>query len=119
LKPIGFIGLQKIAEYDLHHRNSDLFLYIEKAKQRKGYGGEAIEWALKWGFDMRELHRVSIGYIGWNPDAGRLYERLGFVQEGRERECFFSQGRFWDKVVMGMLEGEWRALEAKRRTVVG
>jgi len=115
LRPIGFIGLQKIESYNLHHRHSNLFLFIGKTEQRKGYGGEAIEWILKWAFEMRGLHRVSIGYMAWNLDAGRLYERLGFVEEGRERECFFFEGGWWDKVVLGMLEGEWRAREAGKR----
>jgi hypothetical protein len=40
---------------------------------------------------------------------------LGFTHEGREREMLWYEGRWWDSVEMGMLEGEWWALEKKRK----
>jgi RimJ/RimL family protein N-acetyltransferase len=52
---------------------------------------------------------VGISYYGWNPGAGRLYEKLGFKEEGRERELFWMGGKRWDKIRMGMLESEWAA----------
>jgi hypothetical protein len=40
---------------------------------------------------------------------------MGFTLEGRERETLWYEGRWWDNVQMGMLEGEWWALEKKRK----
>jgi RimJ/RimL family protein N-acetyltransferase len=44
-----------------------------------------------------------------NPRAIRVYERLGFVHEGRKREADFRDGKYRDKVMMSLLEGELRA----------
>jgi RimJ/RimL family protein N-acetyltransferase len=115
LKPIGIIGLDKIEEKNAQHRNSNIFIFIEKGKQGKGYGGEAIRWVLRWAFKTRGLHRVGIAYAGWNEGAGRLNARLGFVGEGREREALFWAGMWWDKIGLGILEGEWREREERRR----
>jgi RimJ/RimL family protein N-acetyltransferase len=60
LKPIGVVGLGGLPALGLHHSHSGIFLFIEKGEQRKGYGGEAIEWVLKWAFETRGLHRVGI-----------------------------------------------------------
>lgn len=76
--------------------------------QGKGYGSEAIKWVLEWGFLVAGLHRVSIGCFAFNEGARRLYERLGFVVEGRTREVAWKNGGWHDCIEMGMLEGEWR-----------
>jgi len=83
-------------------------IQICREEQRKGYGSEAIKWALEWGFLAGGLHRVSIGCFSFNEGARRLYERLGFVVEGRTREVVWKNGGWHDSIEMGMLEGEWR-----------
>jgi L-amino acid N-acyltransferase YncA len=61
------------------------------------------------------LHRVSIRAFEWNKGAIRLYETLGFRHEGRGREAMWYEGKWWDDVGMGMLEGEWWELVKKRK----
>ena len=68
--------------------------------QRKGYGGEAIQWALRWGFQHANLHKIELGYFGWNTEAGRLYRKLGFVDEGRKRDHFWHDGKYYDEVML-------------------
>lgn len=54
------------------------------------------------------LHRMRIGCFSFNEGARRLYEQLGFVLEGRNREAVWKNGAWYDIIDMGMLEGEWR-----------
>ncbi|MCJ1298805.1 hypothetical protein MMC08_001595 [Hypocenomyce scalaris] len=107
--PIGRIHLSGSAPGLGHHRNSSIGIGIAAPYQRQGYGGEAIEWILRWGFLIAGLHRIEIGCFGWNEGAGRLYERLGFTPEGRKREAIWFDGGFHDTVEFSMLEHEWRA----------
>jgi RimJ/RimL family protein N-acetyltransferase len=86
-------------------------LDILPAYQGKGYGSEAIEWALDYAFRRVGLHRVQVRGFSYNAGAIRLYERLGFVVEGREREAVWYEGSWWDTVTLGMLEGEWREMQ--------
>ena len=53
------------------------------------------------------MHRVEIGAVAYNEGAWKLYERLGFVIEGRKRECSWYDGEYHDLVILGMLRGEW------------
>lgn len=53
------------------------------------------------------MHRIELGAFGWNPGAIRLYERLGFTFEGRKREHFWFNGKYWDLHDFGMLRSEW------------
>jgi RimJ/RimL family protein N-acetyltransferase len=88
-------------------------IQICREEQGKGYGSEAIKWVLEWGFLAAGLHRVSIACFSFNEGARRLYERLGFVVEGRAREVVWKNGGWHDSIMMGMLEGEWRANRGK------
>jgi RimJ/RimL family protein N-acetyltransferase len=110
---IGEIHLRRLAPQHAHHRSTEIGIDIIPEFQGKGYGGEAIKWSLDYAFRRAGLHRVKIRAFEWNAGALRLYERLGFVHEGREREACWHEGRFWDSVDMGILEGEWRALQSK------
>ncbi|KAF2432094.1 acyl-CoA N-acyltransferase [Tothia fuscella] len=105
--PIGYIALTS-PPHCTHHRNASISIQIIEEEQGKGYGSEAIKWSLEWAFQTAGLHRISIGCISFNDGARRLYERLGFVVEGRSREAVFARGGWHDLIDMGMLEGEWR-----------
>jgi RimJ/RimL family protein N-acetyltransferase len=47
--------------------------------------------------------------IADNLASVRVLERLGMRREGRLRENEFFQGRWWDTLLYGILDHEWRA----------
>lgn len=108
--PIGTVGLRGPGAPMDHHRYAELFVNVIPEYQSKGYGSEALLWAMRWGFEYANLYRIAIVTSEWNEGAFRLYQRLGFKLEGREREIYFSKGRRWDRLVLGMLEREWKEL---------
>ena len=97
------------------HRHTELGIDILEAYQGKGYGTEAIQWALDWAFDVADLHRVGIRSFEWNYGARRLYERMGFKHEGVGRESLFHNGRYWDDYQYGMLDTEWRDMRVEKK----
>jgi len=46
-----------------------------------------------------------------NERAQRAYEKVGFTLEGAMRESYFRDGRYYDTLIMGILEAEWREHE--------
>ncbi|KAK5653659.1 hypothetical protein OQA88_8689 [Cercophora sp. LCS_1] len=96
-----------------HHRSLHLGIMIAPKFQRKGYGTEAIKWALDWGFEMAGAHSIRLTAFSFNEGAVRLYERIGFVNEGVRRESLLFRGKWHDHVLFGLLEGEWAALKGK------
>jgi RimJ/RimL family protein N-acetyltransferase len=116
--PIGSLYLTAPKSGGEHHRNSYISIDILAGYQRKGYGSEAIEWALNWGFKMAGLHRIGIEAFSYNEGARQLYERLGFVYEGCKRELLWFNGGWHDYLSWSMLEHEWRARVEKRDLVV-
>lgn len=112
---IGEIHLSRLPANAVHHRSTEIGIDILPGFQGKGYGREAIEWALDYAFRRAGLHRVRIRAFEWNAGALRLYEKIGFKIEGREREALWHEGRFWDGVEFGMLEQEWRAVQMEKQ----
>lgn len=107
--PIGTIALSAAdSAAHAHHRNTTIGgLGIVTQYQGKGYGSEAILWVLEFAFRHANMHRVEIAAFEFNP-AWKLYERLGFVHEGRKRGLAWYDGKYCDSVEMSMLEDEWR-----------
>ncbi|PYI28600.1 GNAT family acetyltransferase [Aspergillus indologenus CBS 114.80] len=111
--PIGVISLRREGGDYAYHRGTSITIDIARPYRGQGYGSEAINWVLHWAFRRAGLHRVEIQALAYNEGAVRLYERLGFTLEGRRREAFWHDGRWYDDVVFGMLEREWEARQAR------
>ncbi|KAJ5129841.1 acyl-CoA N-acyltransferase [Penicillium bovifimosum] len=108
--PIGFVSLSQQGPEFAHHRSATLAISLRGGYRGQGYGGEAINWALDWAFEQAGLHRVGLTAFSFNHRALHLYKKLGFVEEGREREAV-QHFRVWhDIVILGMLESEWEKL---------
>ncbi|KAL2065832.1 hypothetical protein VTL71DRAFT_3502, partial [Oculimacula yallundae] len=107
--PIGCIALTGLTPGHYQHRNSNISIDIIAPYQRKGYGGEAIKWIVDWGFRIAGLHSIGIECFSYNSGARELYEgKLGFVFEGRKRECIWYNGGWHDMLSFSMLESEWK-----------
>lgn len=113
-KPIGSLTLKGEKAFFKQNRSHEFGIVISSQYQGHGYGPEAISWMLDWAFLSAGLHRVELTVYELNERARKVYEKLGFVHEGRRREAMWRDGRWWDLINMGMLEHEWRA---KRETV--
>lgn len=75
----------------------------------RGYGTDAVRIIVGYGFREMGLHRIQLGVAPYNPAGIRAYEKAGFVQEGRHRESVLHDGRWYDEVLMSILDHEWTA----------
>ncbi|KAI0886934.1 putative GNAT family acetyltransferase [Annulohypoxylon maeteangense] len=110
---VGIVCLKSNPQNYAHHRWSDISIDIAKEYRGKGYGGEAIRWALWYGFQMAGLHRIQISALSFNTGAEKLYRKLGFTEEGRQREFMWFNGSWHDHILFSMLEDEWREIQKK------
>lgn len=110
---IGYTNLKRASE---EHHSADFGIAIEREHWDGGYGTDAVRTMLRFGFTQMNLHRVALGVMDDNARAQRVYEKCGFVVEGRERESKFRNGAWHDLVRMSILASEFAALEAAQRT---
>jgi RimJ/RimL family protein N-acetyltransferase len=111
----SLIGQIRLDHVNFVDRRAALAIGIED-RQRLGIGlgTKAILLVLDYAFSVLRLHRVSVRVVEYNTRAIRAYEKCGFVVEGREREAASVDGKWYDDVVMGILEGEYNAAERTR-----
>ena len=108
-RPIGTVGFYDL---DLRNGNAGLGISIGRAEDRgKGYGTDMLRALLWFGFAQLRLERIWLDVYDVNPDAQRLYERVGFVHEGTLRHAVYREGGFWDLHVMAILADEWRVTQ--------
>lgn len=109
--PIGFICMSgDLRPLRMHTRDCEVGISLVGPQQNKGYGAEAINWALDWAFRSADMRRVTIVCFGFNERAVYLYKKLGFVEEGRKRARVYHNLRWYDEINLGMLRSEWVAL---------
>ncbi len=101
------IGYTLIKDLDHKNRNAEIGLHLDPAFHGKGYGKDAFNTLIRYCFHELNLHRVHLEVFDFNEPAIRMYQKMGFKQDGRLREAFFTQNRFCDIVVMSLLKNEF------------
>ena len=72
----------------------------------RGYGTEAMRLLLDHAFGALGLHRLSCRVLASNTRAIASYKKVGFVEEGRERESACIGASWEDDVIMGILASD-------------
>ncbi|MBN8192510.1 GNAT family N-acetyltransferase [Bacillus sp. NTK074B] len=102
---IGFVELDGIL---WTHRVGWISISIgDETAWGSGYGREAMECLLAYGFHELNLHRLQLTVFSYNERAIRLYESLGFRKEGSYRQFLQRDGKRYDMFLFGLLAGEW------------
>lgn len=104
---IGNCGV-RMDRADAHQ--ADLGYEIDPEHWGRGYASEAARRMAGFAFDELRLHRLWSWCIAENAASAHVLEKLGMRLEGRQRENDYFQGRYWDTLLYGMLEEEWRAV---------
>ncbi|MDX9892894.1 MAG: GNAT family protein [Patescibacteria group bacterium] len=73
----------------------------------QGYGTEAGELMIEYGFKKLRLHRIHLECIAYNIRGIKSYQKLGFKIEGRLRDQIWRDGYWHDQIHMGILEQEY------------
>ena len=107
---IGHCGLYYI---DWINRNAEFTVYIGDMNYRNGgFGSDTLRLLFEYGFSALNLHRIWAEVYS-NNTAIDIYRRLGFIDEGVKRQHHFDAGRYIDSHMLGLLNTEWKELNAK------
>lgn len=108
--PETLAALGEVVILDIDADNRSAFIRItmfDEAHLGKGYGTEAMRLAVDYGFRVLKLHRIGLDVFDFNPRAIRVYEKIGFKQEGIQRDTLFYDGEYHSSIMMAILEDEW------------
>lgn len=77
--------------------------------RNRGYGRETIRLLLDYGFRVRNVRKIWLSVFGNNERAIRCYQSCGFVEEGRQRDHFWNDGRYVDLIYMAVFRPDGTA----------
>lgn len=81
--------------------------WIAPEHQGNGYGRAMTAQMVGYAFEERRLHRLTANALATNDRSRATLESVGFSQEGRQREAYYVDGEYVDRVLYGLLETEW------------
>jgi len=103
---VNFIGIVRLDEIDTINRSirvgGDLFPEF----QGQGYGQKMMELIKRYCFRFLNVHRIWLLVLDTNERAKKVYRQAGFIDEGRQREAIFRDGRYVDYLMMSILRTE-------------
>lgn len=102
---IGVVGLYTINPMARHAEFR--ILIGSKSHWGQGYGAEATELIVAYGFRILNLEKIWLGVNSENQKAHKSYTDRGFKTEGTLRNELFRNGRYFDIVRMSLLRAEF------------
>jgi RimJ/RimL family protein N-acetyltransferase len=104
-KHIGNISLQNI---NWISRNGEFAILLgDKEYWGSGYGEEAAQLIVDYGFSRLNLHRIYCGTFEDNEGMKKLAARLKMKQEGLRREAVYKNGSYHNVLEFGVLKSEY------------
>lgn len=100
----GIIGLYKI---DWKNRIARIAYWLDADFEGKGLITRAVSALVDFAFFELKLNRIEIRCAPHNAASRAVPQRLGFTEEGTQREVLALHGGFQDLVMYAMLSRDW------------
>lgn len=91
------------------HARAEVGYSLLSKLQGRGFGTEALNAALKYGFDTLNLYRIEADVDPRNTGSLKLLEKLGFQREGFLRQRWRVNGEVCDSVLYGLLKEDFKS----------
>lgn len=105
------------------HRHADLSLYIgwkDSYIDEEGYAEESCRLLLDYGFGELCFHKVWTEIYEFDKKKKKLYDSVGFSQDGLLRDNYWFEGRWWNSRMLSILQSEYvRSPLGSRNQVLG
>ena len=109
------IGNTTLRNPDRENGSAEVAIVItEKASQGRGYGTDALNCLVDFGFGELRLERIYLHVFDYNLRAQRSYQKAGFQTDAVLRRHRFHRGEHHDVHLMSILRGDWLAMDRRR-----
>lgn len=87
-------------------------ILIGPTGRNRGLGSEATSLLIDHAFQATNINRLELEVYAFNPRAHRVYEKAGFILEGRQRQVMKFDDDYIDVLQMSMLRSDWSLTSA-------
>ena len=107
---MGMVGFNY---WDTRDNRGSIGFDLARAYWRKGIMSEAVQAVLRFGFIQMALNRTEADASIYNTASINLLGKLGFVQEGHQREQYYEDGKYHDLLLFALLKRDWQQLQER------
>ena len=105
-------GAEVVGTINTHscERRNGIFsygLFIGEKHRRNGYAAGAIKLVHRYYFRELRYQKATVHVFSFNEPSIMLHESLGFKHEGRIRSMVYTDGHFFDEIVLGITAEEF------------
>ncbi|PFI25104.1 GNAT family N-acetyltransferase [Bacillus cereus] len=98
---VGFLLFTRYELERLRHAGT-MGMGIREVYCNQGIGTKLIKFLISWAKGQKGLEKICLGVVSINDRAIKVYKRMGFVEEGRQRKQIkYEDGSYGDDVLMG------------------
>lgn len=91
-------------------RTAEIGLFIgEESKRNNGYGVEAMQLLLEYGFKILNLNNIMLRVFEFNKRAVKCYEKVGFNVFGTRTMSCCVDGVYYDEIYMEILAKDFKS----------
>lgn len=105
-----YLGTVSLKNIDYCVRSAEFAIALRKTSCGQGIGGKATREILRIAFDELELKRVYLNTLSDNLRAIKMYEKNGFIFEGKFRNHIKIHGMIKSLSWYAILEEEYRKI---------
>ncbi|MCT8976230.1 GNAT family N-acetyltransferase [Clostridium sp. CX1] len=107
-----FIGGCSINSVDWKNSVATVGIFIGNRQYRgKGYGTDAMRVLTDFVFMQMNINKIRLIVYSYNESAIRCYEKCGYKVEGVLKQEIYKDGKYYDKISMGLLKAEYLSLK--------
>jgi RimJ/RimL family protein N-acetyltransferase len=109
-EPLGYLELNPMPGEPRHLWMGHCI--IDRDRRGEGLGRLMIALLLRFAFEHRQAHRVSLVVFPDNLGAIRCYRACGFENAGTQTKYFYPTARHHEMLQMSIDHRAWRSLDA-------
>ncbi len=83
----------------MKHKATLNSMYVKPAYRRKGISKRLLSNVFQY-VESRNIEIITLSVVSNNIGARKLYEKLGFVEEGMEKKAIKYDNEYFDLILM-------------------
>lgn len=106
---VGICGFVRAARQKVRHHGDIRQVCVSADHAGKGIGRALMTEALQLAFALPGLEQISLGVVASNTAAAHLYEGLGFVENGLQKQYLKIDNQYFDHRLMVLFRSDYLA----------
>lgn len=94
--------------FNWEYKTTEVGYWLAKEHTGKGIITKSVWRLIIHAFEVLGLNRIVLKCVPTNEKSRKIPEKLGFTNEGIERQGGFHHGKFVDFIIYSLLADEWR-----------